>query len=720
MPDSNTSTVDTDYGIPLDCRLAFVWARNANVARRVLRDCASLRRLYRVALADDPIPAVNDPRILVLRIPDPASVRDVVWSLFEADTRFFIESRLGWYLPVHDAAGKAALGVIQRCVLDFVRLTASVVAYQSVHGWHNVINMLLNLDRAVTAPTVDCLAGRRLGQPVVVVGAGPALDRNLHILAEQAARITLVACDAAWRSLDKAGIVPDLVVTTDGGDLVWRFLATLSERQRAVPLVCLLHSSWPAVRHHSGPCVFGRQNRPLDQILTRALGLSTPVFDVGECVGHAAFEVARLMGASPLIMMGFNLGYEGKRFHPKDMAAPVFDEMQADEANVLYVPGIDGKPVRTELSFHLYLREFERRIAVCGQPVWDATEAGALKKGTRIVTLKQALNECLASAPAQKTEDIPTSLHKSILAVKGPGSQWLQTLLRQWQDATPPLLTVLDQLSAQPESWLGRRQVDPFVELKPFRDWVDLAACAGNGRLDTAFWLAWEDWINQRVSDVRPVVALALEWLDDLRRSLQLVAELAAWQLSPQPQAMRRLLAVTAPGAAAAPWSALLDTWVGHGWQVDRWEGDPHDIPAIWRALRLAGKPPALMLNSALFPAAWHLPGGACLDVRLSAPQAQGQDYVLAENWLNGYAVLCVEPSVAAAWQARLPLDRRVFLLQPDTADWVDLRDQSVKSLADLVAELRIEAQIDKIDSGVRAARLQQVHSPAAGSEPSR
>lgn len=91
---------------------------------------------------------------------------------------------------------------------------------------------LRNLEPLLGATDVSALEGVAAGEPLILCGAGPSLDRLLPELKAQRSRSWLVALDTAVRPLMAAGIVPDLVVCIDPTPLNGRHLLDLPRRQR--------------------------------------------------------------------------------------------------------------------------------------------------------------------------------------------------------------------------------------------------------------------------------------------------------------------------------------------------------------------------------------------------------------------------------------------------------------------------------------------------------
>ncbi|MBI3987484.1 MAG: DUF115 domain-containing protein, partial [Lentisphaerae bacterium] len=479
--------------LPVNCRVALAWPASDDDVAAILQHCTGLKRLYVVKQPGDPRPPsslLGNPCIRFVTIADERAVREVLPPLFEKDNLAFVEGRVG--VGIDERRRQAAPEFCRRlesCVLDFTRDMVASAAFRCTHGWHVLENMVLNLDRIRRESTLESLFDRASGRPVVIVGAGPSLDKNIGVLASFMDRVTIVACDAAWPMLMRAGVTADLVVTLDDGDLVWRFFAPIpAELQANTGLVGILSSNWHVMRTYRGPIFFGRYDKPMDRQIEKALNRSVPLVDGGQCVGHAAFELARLMGADPIVMVGFDLAYSDNRFYSKSMEVPIFEALEPPPENMVSVEGIDGKPVRTEISFLMYLREFERRIARCGRQVWDATEGGARKAGTRIVDLKTALTESLGAATAAKPR-------VTELAAK-TGADAGRPQLDRWRKSAEELTLKIRE--ALCDGLLMEREPAPYPFLSPHEELLDLVSSVINPCLMAELFWAWDDWVTDR------------------------------------------------------------------------------------------------------------------------------------------------------------------------------------------------------------------------------
>lgn len=616
---------------------------NPDEAVDVLSSYPQIRRLWIVChpLFDRSLFSA-DSRLCFVSIP----AGDVAWPVLapflESEPAYFLEGRVAIHVsPEIRRSDPILAAAIENKVLEHTRSVVSRGALRANRGWHMFMNSVLNRSHPA-ADTLAMLQGAWTGCPVVVVGAGPSLDKNIKDLIPARASIRLVACDGALGTLARYDLVPDLVVSTDDTEKVWRYFANLPGFFSAVPLACVLQSAWPVVRHHAGPILIGRGQGPGDRLLADDF----PVFNSGLCVGHAAFEAARLSGAGPIILIGFDLGYAGERFHPKDMAFQYYHDNPPPESNLRFVPGIDGSQVKTDLSMAMYLREFERRFATCNTTVIDATEGGALKRGTRIMKLKDALAE------------FSTDLISPALSSGSSGAgRWRPPA--EWKHQALRLLAVLQQGRLDAPAFLtglaGGWKNEPG-----FQPILDLLSGAGNPFLAVAFRFAWEDWALKGYGTCPPpeLPGAAAAYAEDLRISTGFLVSLLemfsgiAW--TPDPDRIVCCGFNQGDCESAAPLFRALQS---EGFECRQCQVDPDDLPGFWRHIRAEKIGIVLQSSGIVFPAFWAVAGCVCLDWRNEVPSA----IVPVEPWLPGYAVVAPAPLPATEWRGQLPPDRAVY-----------------------------------------------------------
>jgi hypothetical protein len=82
-----------------------------------------------------------------------------------------------------------------------------------------VINMLDSLHELRKYPPINLAVDKFKNRVGVVVGAGPSLDRNIHLLKEHRDKLVIAAVNSSLPALDKIGVVPDFVVICEAKEV---------------------------------------------------------------------------------------------------------------------------------------------------------------------------------------------------------------------------------------------------------------------------------------------------------------------------------------------------------------------------------------------------------------------------------------------------------------------------------------------------------------------
>jgi hypothetical protein len=223
-----------------------------------------------------------------------------------------------------------------------------------------LLNTLRNLAVTVCGFDVTALYGRLAGVPVIIVAAGPSLDRQLPALRTLAGRALIIAADTAWRPLAAAGIDPHVVVAVDPTEINGEHLLKVPSRSQ--PWLIAEPSIDPRVsaafgyragafrvaNHHPWPWV-------------GTLGISPPVVRVWGSVITACADLALSFGGDPIVFAGADLAFTGGQPYcrgttfERDWARTVafgwslretWDRVLASRPAVM-APGLDGQETRT-------------------------------------------------------------------------------------------------------------------------------------------------------------------------------------------------------------------------------------------------------------------------------------------------------------------------------------------------------------------------------------
>jgi hypothetical protein len=187
--------------------------------------------------------------------------------------------------------------------------------------------------------------------PVVVAAAGPSLNASLELLSGSGGRFVMIAVSSALVACLKAGLAPDIVVSTDGGFWSRTHLHPLSGKGAvlASPLTALPSASL----YRSNDLVLLDQGSFAESELLPRLGPSLSLPPHGTVSGTALYLASRIT-QGPIIAAGLDLASYGDLSHARPHG---FDSFLAGSSSrlspleaTLWSRGIDSAPERLSIE----------------------------------------------------------------------------------------------------------------------------------------------------------------------------------------------------------------------------------------------------------------------------------------------------------------------------------------------------------------------------------
>lgn len=227
--------------------------------------------------------------------------------------------------------------------------------------------------------------------PAIVVSAGPSLSNNIMELKKAVGKAFIIAVDTAVKPLVKAGIIPDMFAMLDGKKPLELVEV---EEVREIPMVAYVTGAKSIFNYHMGKKFFLDENYRYVQDLFAMNGKEIYQLPGGGSVATLAFSLVCHLGFDKIILVGQDLAFTGNKSH----ADGTFKEKMdiEDTKDFLMVPGNIEKMVPTREDFDNYRKWFEDFIeywkGIKDVQFINATEGGALIKGTQIMALKDAIS----------------------------------------------------------------------------------------------------------------------------------------------------------------------------------------------------------------------------------------------------------------------------------------------------------------------------------------
>lgn len=242
------------------------------------------------------------------------------------------------------------------------------------------------------------LRGKFRDNPVILIGAGPSLDRNIEYLHNASDKSVLIASDAALKPLLEEGITPSFVVCLDPQPEISKFFRGLDTIYLNLIAPTIIHPKVLSV--WEGRVIFYNKHAPDIPVLTKIQKLAKEIWPLtpGGSVLSIAYDFAFQIGGNPIIFIGQDLSYpEGKRYTSRSIYEEVDDtEMLRKEGrNIVHEQDMFNKNIPTNKIMSVSRQWFEWAFTTWNRPnpatIINSSEAGILKNHCSLMPLKESV-----------------------------------------------------------------------------------------------------------------------------------------------------------------------------------------------------------------------------------------------------------------------------------------------------------------------------------------
>lgn len=270
-------------------------------------------------------------------------------------------------------------------------------------------NILTNIPQVIGNPGIRNLFGKFKNKPVICVAAGPSLDKNIHLLKEAKNKALIICVDAALRTMLQHKIKPDIVVSIDYGGGARNLFEGVMDKTEGLFLAADPEVHPGVLSDFKGKKFIINLHKPLTKWLSNFVE-DKGFLEKGASVAHAAFFLAKAVGADPIILVGQDLSFPGGITHTEGTIGREKIAIGVDKkigkkyllqetkdgkwkaSDLVMVKDIYGKEVPTRADMYSYLIYFERLINFTEVKCIDATEGGAKIGGTEIMSLREVID----------------------------------------------------------------------------------------------------------------------------------------------------------------------------------------------------------------------------------------------------------------------------------------------------------------------------------------
>ena len=281
---------------------------------------------------------------------------------------------------------------VQHSLVEMIRRTlVNLVTKQtSIHQW------LTNAWRNYKQDTIgiEAVMSRIMPLPVILVSAGPSLNKNIHLLEEAKAKALVIAVGSAMTILESHGITPHLRMAFDG-NIENQLLFDCVDTAKC-PLVysdALYHDVLPI--YHGEKLQMVLTTDYLTGYLRKRHNRKTILINSGFSIANIAFDLVSKWGCPKVILVGQDLCYTNNAMHADGSWSDGLS-LGHEKRDMIITQDIYGQTVWTSEVYLGMKKLFEDMI--CGYKVdcINASEGGLPIAGSRNKPLRQVLDHELS------------------------------------------------------------------------------------------------------------------------------------------------------------------------------------------------------------------------------------------------------------------------------------------------------------------------------------
>jgi len=303
-------------------------------------------------------------------------------------------------------------------------------AYGRIHVNRNTTNVygsrwiqqgIQNLPIIARQPSINQLAAKIQGKPVVIISPGPSLDKNIKDLKFIQDKAILIAPAQTVLALQKESIIPDIVMVADPQD--YRYLFDGYDMSPVHALLVGVSCHPELFKDYQEKVISTPVNGPIDSWVSDIFG-DHFIKGGGGSVSTLAFLIAGQLKCSAIILVGQDLSFsDGKQYSSGAMDAHISVAIDADNNTFRYndagdsvdptlkdllaksesmgittLPGYFGGLVNTKFDYAMFHGEFVRwaNLFLQASPkprLINCTEGGAYIEGFEHISLRLAAAE---------------------------------------------------------------------------------------------------------------------------------------------------------------------------------------------------------------------------------------------------------------------------------------------------------------------------------------
>ncbi|MEE1131345.1 MAG: 6-hydroxymethylpterin diphosphokinase MptE-like protein [Caryophanon sp.] len=269
-------------------------------------------------------------------------------------------------------------------------------------------NMICNL-KSISKDASLSVLQNRWKLPIVVCSGGPSLTKQLPLLKKIEHHVLIIAAGSTINSLIKAGIVPDFVVSIDGGEPNYNHFKNLKLNQTRLIYSIFNH---PGIRKSFSKKAYvftAMQQESIQKYLKDHMDILPPMILGGGTVAHFTYSIAHLLNTGPITFIGQDLAYTNNQTHAdNNKNNKTIDEVKKLNNDLVETEGYYGEKVLTSKVFLSMKQTFEEfmRFHEPIVPVFNSTEGGVKIQGMNQIDFLEFIERYVSTEVIKDLSDL--------------------------------------------------------------------------------------------------------------------------------------------------------------------------------------------------------------------------------------------------------------------------------------------------------------------------
>lgn len=250
--------------------------------------------------------------------------------------------------------------------------------------WEEELKKNYEKNSLIKSESIGGMINKYKNKPIIIVSAGPSLNKNKHLLENLKGKALIFAVGPAVKSLLRANVKPDMFCIIDPSILTYKQIEGIEDLD--IPFIYLDTANEYTVSKYNGPKYV---------ISNKANGGTSnkELIEMGGSVATAIMDMAIKFGGNPIVFVGQDLAYVDNRHHAEGNMYGK-SEVVKSLPNMRKVKGQNGELLDTTLALLSYKHWIENKISDNTNIEFvNATEGGALIEGCKNMKLSDFIGE---------------------------------------------------------------------------------------------------------------------------------------------------------------------------------------------------------------------------------------------------------------------------------------------------------------------------------------